>query len=257
MEMSKKRYKYMTQADFNKKYFITKQQKKKKLMPQLLHNINVDEWLSKKTLRHVPKYTNSSASNARFAFLDRLEKQGQKCKDFQDEEENPFAYPSKPTPPEKQNLPEFYRIRLKEQEEAELAKTTFPTQPIMRPVTQRAVAFCSQAETESHVIEAAQSVKSVPVCKPAQLTALEKRTHLLKRAQSSGKFRSVEDPRYVELENSLCIHYFKPEELDTKKVQAIIQAQDSLHVPSNAVRNSRPKLQKTILEYLRARGIPV
>lgn len=259
--MSRDRYKYITQADFNKKLFLNTQKRKTKLMPQLLHGVDIEYWMNKKTSRHVPTFSGRSTNNARFAFLERLEKQGEKCKDFEEEEDNPFAMPSRPKPPEKQQLPEFYRIRLKEQEEAEIVKATFPTQPVIRPVTQKSVAFCPADKKEVKFPDVAQSAKGSSMTRQQSLppSTPDRKAHQARRAQSSGAVsaRSIHDPRYMTLENSLSGENNKSEQLDPERVQSIINAQDSLHIPSRHSVNARPKLQKTILEYLRARGFMV
>lgn len=263
MEMSRDRYKYSSQSHFNKKFFLNAQQKKTRLMPQLLHGVDIEYWLSKKTSRHVPQFTASSSSNARFAFLDRLEKQGEKCKDF-DEEENPFDMPSpgrKPIP-QQPNMPEFYRIRLQEQQEAEMAKNTFPTQPILKPQTaKKAVTLCDAKEVK--LPEVASSAKCLSTAQRSKSMGVAQRPQSqdkarLRRVQSSiSGMRSVEDPRYRTLESSLSSKFSKPEETDPTHVQSIINAHDSLFIPSKQAANSRPKVQKTILEYLRARGFDV
>ena len=262
MEMSRDRYKYITQADFNKKFFLNAQQRKTKLMPQLLHGVDVDYWMSKKTARHVPTFSTSASGNARFAFLERLGKQGEKCKDFEEEEDNPFAMPSKPTrPTEQSQIPEFYRIRLKEQEEAEAAKATFPTQPVMKTLPQKPAA-CDPADKNSVKLpDVAKSVAFESLAKHNTLppSTPDRKAHLRRRAQTTpAVMRVTDDPRYQTLENSLCNKYTKLEDLDPeKRLQTIIHAHDSLHLPSRQSLNARPKLQKTILEYLRSRGFDV
>lgn len=259
MDMSKERFKYITQADYNMKFFLAGQKRKSKLMPELLHGVDISYWLNKKTARHVPKFTSSSASNARFAFLERMETSGQKCKDFE-AEENPFAMPEQPKMPEKQ-VPEFYRIRLKEMEEEEMAKATFQTQPILRPSTMKQVKFCDKEKKEDVKLPQVKSAKSLP----AKTAAADEKPSLgsgekqSRRVQSVplNSTRSVEDPRYKYLEGSLSGKHI-PARIDTHMVQSIITSLDSLHVPSKqTAANSRPKLQRTILEYLRARGFDV
>lgn len=263
MEMSRDRYKYVSQADFNKKFFLNAQQKKTKLMPSLLHGIDVEAWLSKKTARHVPQFTSSSASNARFAFLDRLEKQGEKCKDFE-EEENPFDMPSAKPIPQQPNLPEFYRIRLQEQQEAEMAKTTFPTQPLLKPQTAapKTVAFCDKKQIKLPEVPSSSTPSANQMTQRSKTMGVTPtppaHKEQLRRVKSSiSSTKSVEDPRYRTLESSLSGKYSKPEERDHTHVQSIINAHDSLYIPSKQAANSRPKVQKTILEYLRARGFDV
>lgn len=262
MEMSRERYKYITQADFNKKSFLTSQQRKTRLMPQLLHGVDVAYWLSKKMGRHVPVFSADAAGNARFALLDRLQKQGEKCKDFDEEEENPFALPPPRPIPTQPQIPEFYRIRLKEQEEAELAKATFPTQPVLRPLTQKSVT-CNAIEKKTLKLpEVTQPASSTPLLRQKTMppSTPERKARLTRRAQTSKEYssmRSVEDPRYRTLESSLCNQYTQPEELESERLHSIIKGHDSLHIPSRASVSARPKLQKTILEYLRARGFTV
>lgn len=257
MEMSKERYKYMNQASFGMKFFLDAQTRKTRLMPRLLHGVDISYWLSKKSVRHVPKFS-SSASNARFAFLDRMETSGEKCKDFA-EEENPFDIPQRPKVPDKQ-LPEFYRIRLKEQEEEELAKTTFSTQPVLRPQTQKSVKFCSSTAGSQSVRlpGVTQSARSTPSVRSQPSSNKQDDRQILRRAQSGpASQRSVDDRRYRNLQQSLSGRYTSSA-VDASAVQSIINAQDSLHVPSRlSSQKSRPKLQKTILEYLRAKGFEV
>jgi len=261
MEMSRDRYKYVTQADFSKKFFLNAQQKKTKIMPSLLHGVDVEAWLSKKTARHVPQFSSSASSNARFAFLDRFEKQGEKCKDFE-AEENPFDIPSAKPIPQQPDVPEFYRIRLQEQQEAEMSKTTFPTQPVLKAQTApKAVAFCdkkplrlpevpSSAKSSAPATQRSKSMGITP-------TPPEKKEQLRRVKSSTSIMKSVEDPRYRTLEGSLSGKFSKPEERDPTHVQSIINSHDSLFIPSKQAANSRPKVQKTILEYLRARGFEV
>ncbi|XP_067928060.1 uncharacterized protein [Watersipora subatra] len=255
MEMSRERYKYITQTQFNKKFFLTSQQRKTRLMPKLLQGVDAEYWLSQKTSRHVPVFSTSSAGNARFAFLDRLQKQGEKCKDFEEEEDNPFAIPSKPKIPEKKQLPEFYRIRLKEQEESELAKATFPTQPLLRPMTQKSVNFCNNDSKRNAPKPSSSQPAPKHTVRPSTLP--DKRAHLRRTQSSRSPLRVVDDTRYTALESLLCNKYTTPEELDPERLRSIIHAHDSLHVPSRQSINARPKLQKTILEYLRSRGFDV
>lgn len=262
MEMSKERYKYMSQANCGMKFFLNAQKRKTRLMPQLLHGVDISYWLSKKSARHVPKFS-SSPSNARFAFLERMETTGEKCKDFS-EDSNPFDMPEKPKMPEKQ-LPEFYRIRLKEQEEEELAKATFSTQPVLRPQTQKAVKFCSSNGNGNDIRlpELNQMVRNMPISRSqTQLSHHEESDgndrRNMRRVQSGpASQRSIKDQRYKNLQDSLSDQY-KSETVNASSVQSIINAQDALHMPSRmSTRNSRPKVQKTILEYLRARGFDV
>lgn len=259
MEMSRDRYKYIAQANFNKKFFINGQQRKTRLMPELLTSVDIDYWMSSKTTRHVPTFS-SGSKNPRLALLDRLGKHGEKCKDFDNEEDNPFAMPTRPVKPvDNKQIPEFYRIILKEQEEAELAKTTFPTQPMIRPQTQ--VAFCKSPKKDVKLPEVVKSAKhSVP---PRQKSVpppgTPDRRSRARRVQSSNAAvkRVVQDPRYRTLESCLSAKYSRPDEMDPERVQSIISSQDSLHTPSKHALNARPKVQKTILEYLRARGFDV
>jgi len=256
MDMSKERYKYKTQADYGKRFFLDAQKRKTKLMPELLKGVDCDYWLSSKSGRHVPTF--SGTTNARLAFLDRLESTGEKCKDFlNDAIQEPVCGMRRP--PEKTNLPEFYRIRLKEEEEEKTKQTVFPTQPILRPVTTKAVSFCVNDDADIKLPKVAvKSAKSLP---PGHrqpdapiLTPAEIKEAKLKRAKSGCVHtRSVNDPRYQVLENSLSQAHSMA---NVSVIQNIIDTQDSLHTPSKLPgRSSRPKVRKEILEYLRARGI--
>ena len=72
----------------------------------------------------------------------------------------------------------------------------------------------------------------------------------------SKKYRvsgPVTDPRYMDLERSLCKNY--GHDADIKQVAIIIKGIESLHLPPKRPKDTKPRIGLKIQQFMKERGI--
>ena len=283
-ELSKERYKFISQTEYDKKVFLDRQQKKTSLMKDLLRGVTSVDRHGRRRLMSAP----ADAAGTRTDPEDGTKRVKKRPPSGPQPQQEQNVQKQQQEPPQQQERPYFRRSNGRRPFSQQHAnRTEAPEKAYMTEVPQsrgsdhasRATSHPANGNTfprlphrvsfsiDTQPTAQAQTNRAHPGARISSSTSSSSSATLhgaSKQVVWAGSFRKnnnkglVRNPKYLKLENSLSETYSRPETSDgASTVPRLIAKIDSLHVAPAISRKdaNKPKLDRKIQAFMKEMGI--
>ncbi|CAH1794708.1 unnamed protein product [Owenia fusiformis] len=268
MELSKERYKFISQSEYEKKVFVDRQQRKTSVMKDLLRGIDVNTLFVKRkssSNQHELMTNDKQTLQRRATIVGDRDRPPTKRQTSMPEIAVSRPRPSTsampklaqsqspprpntnvanfniPTPKQSEKLPSVGHMPpAKETENKEADKLKPKTRATFPP-------------NNNNGLRENNSVKSIAIV--ADISSQSRRRHSPKVGQKGPVF----DNRYMKLQQALTNTYLMDceciEDMDITKVRTVIKSMDALHVTPRRIKEMKPKMSDKVEEFMKERGL--
>ncbi|XP_064630174.1 uncharacterized protein LOC135489031 [Lineus longissimus] len=295
MELSKERYKFMSQNAYERKVFLDRQQRKTNVMKDLLKGIDVDKYIRRagvlcSDMDQSLAPRKPKKLGGRLGLLDRLDptQKPKASSDDNGKEEQQHIRPHTTMPSIKEKHASFRnggkvlpktanasvnrrsnsRVNFSSKVEALPDLTWNRKDSRGTPMSDRRDSLLSNASEDEDVGSGLSNRRQFKRANTFTSLRSSKSGDYQRHSSSSrslsypnnAKYKSVgptTDPRYYLLTKSLCDNYTPCMEIPAEEVDGVIKKIDTLHTPARRVREmqGRPKMNRKLQDFMRERGM--
>ena len=275
LDLSKERYKFLSQNSYEKKSFLDKQKRKAPVLRFLLQEVNIESRKFYLPINNKENNNNNHNNNKSSGLKSRLTfaESPTMAKSVRYETPADMQKSVRVTRYDRPNttgMPAVTSRSAWSDRSREITRTAPPTLPVVFPTEPRINKDTQRLSDNHHCYDDGklprmttfaglpEPGKLLTTPSPRMSPSPRPRSRYSSRSKRSGGTRSARslptaDPRYRELEKLLCENYDIEEE--KKEVAVIVKGIESLHMPPRKPKQPKPRMAMKIQQFMKERGI--